>query len=35
MSCYENKHIRLALLFVINEFEASRNCQVSLVVKYS
>ena len=34
MSCYENKHIGLALKFVIYEFEASKKCQVSLVVQY-
>ena len=34
MSCYQNKHIGLALLFVIYEFEASKKCQVSLVFKY-
>ena len=35
MSCYLNKHIGLALYFVIYEFEASNKCQVSLVVKYT
>ena len=33
MSCYSNKHMRLALLCVIHEFEGSNKCQVSLVVK--
>ena len=31
---YQNKHIGLALLFVNYEFEASKKCQVSLVVQY-
>ena len=34
MSYNQNKQIGLALLFVINEFEASKNCQASLVVQY-
>ena len=34
MSCYEDKHIGLALKFVIYEFEATEKCQVSLVVQY-
>ena len=35
MSCYENKPNGLGLLFVINAFEASKKCQVSLVVQYN
>ena len=34
MSCFLNKHIGLALEFVIYEFETRKKCQVSLVVKY-
>ena len=34
MSCSYNKHMCLALSFVIYEFEASTKCKVSLVVKY-
>ena len=35
MSCYLNKHKGLGLLFVVYEFEASKKCQVSLVVQYT
>ena len=34
MSCFLNKHIDLALYFVIYEFEASKKCKVSFVVQF-
>ena len=34
MFCYYNKQLLSALGLVLNEFDANRKCQVSLVVKY-